>query len=502
MWPLAALTVVITALGAAGALPVWPGLPHLVALPPLDLYTDLRVLLTRATSVPGFVAVLALVFAVRVAVLAAMLGGITTRRLRFAALCYAVAFLPLLLAAQVNHMAYALLYSRAFWPTVAVVAAVVVLGAAVPWQGTTRLRSALRATWRGGLRIGVVLAYAAAVIAVGVAAHTWSGLAVPLVPVSALLTGVTVRLLARPPRPGAYVRLAVAVAAFVVAASVFVVTRPVTPAPVPAPREGSLLIMSGISSSSGYGAVFHMPPERFGLTCDQIYYYSYAGKGDGQPRGDARCPIRTGAPYSWQHTGRPMAEQVAAFADQVRDLPRPLTVAGHSHAAWVAWQAVSRGLAPEVDALILIGPFSESTHGYLDAGERGQGRVASLLLRELLPLTDLVDFRFDPDAPAVRETLADAVAIERIFATPLPPNVRAISVTSATDLPLMPHGWRLPVERNACPVREAHPYLPTSDALYREVNRFLDRRPPPPCPAWRTWGAAMSWPFGVPPADA
>ncbi|MDV6013397.1 hypothetical protein [Haloechinothrix sp. LS1_15] len=500
VWPLGGLTVVVLLLAGTGIVPVWSGLPHLVALPPVDLYTDLRLLLTGATSVPAFLALLLLVAVVRIVVLALLLGGLSRARLTFAAAFYGTVFLPLLLAAQLGYLGFALLYARVFWPAVGLVAVVFVLTAAVPWQHTTRLRSALAGTWREGLRVATLLGYGAVLIAIGGLAHTWDRLALPLVPVSAMATAVTIGLLRRPARRGAGWRLTAACTAMTVAATVFVGTRDAGRAPVPEERNGSLMIMSGINSASGLGAVFHIPPERFGLTCEQVYYYSYAGKGDGQPRGHARCPIRTGAPYEPEDTGRPMIEQAEVFADQVADLPEPIRVIGHSHSVWVAWLAVASGMAPEVDELVLIGPFSESTQGYLPAGQRGPGHVASELLRLLAPLTEPVDFNFDPDAPAVRQMLADPRGVEEIFEQSLPEDVGAISLTSTTDLPLMPSGWRLPVDRNACPIREAHPYLPTSEALYREVNRYLDGEPPPPCPSWRDWGAPASAPFGPPPA--
>ncbi|MGH3518183.1 MAG: hypothetical protein ACRDQ7_12355 [Haloechinothrix sp.] len=498
LWPLAVVAALVTALGLTGVVPRWPGLPQLVALPPVDLFTDLRLLLTGATSVPAFLLLVTLVVGLRIAVLAMMLGGLTRDRLLMAARFYGIVFLPLLLAAQLSYVAFAVLYARLFWFTLAGLALLVITIGALPWQGSTRLRSAFRQSWRAGMRIGVLLAYTVVLIAIGIVAETWPGLAVPLIPVSAAATATTIRQLARRPRGAPTTQLALCAIAIVGAGAAVATTREEELAPLPPPREGSLLVMSGINSASGDGRVFHIPPERYGLTCDQLYYFSYAGPGDGQPRGAARCPIRTGAPFIAKDTRRPMAEQAATLAAQVRDLPRPLMVMGHSHSAWVAWMAVAGGSAPEVDVLILIGPLPESIQGYPPPGESGLGRVAGDLLRLMAPLS--MGFNFDPDAPASLETLADPGAPARIFASPLPAGVRAISLTAATDLVLLPSGWRLPVEYNACPVRADHPTLPTAEAVYREVNRFLDGKPPAPCPVWRAWGALMSRPFGAPPA--
>jgi hypothetical protein len=499
LWPLAVVTIVATLLAATGALPHWSGLAHLVAVPPVDLYTDLRLLLTRAPSVPWFIAGLVGSLVIRVGVLALMLGGLDRRRLRLAATIYLAVLPPLLLAAEVTYIAAAVLYSRLFWPGVGLVALIAIVVIPLPWQGTTRLGQAWRRAWRDGLRTEITLPYAAALIGLGVLAEQFPALRVAAVAVSGALTAVTVRLLARPAPAYPRLRLVGATAVFLVATVVFIATRSV-PAADPAPtRAGSILLMSGINSASGRGTIFGTRTDVLGYTCQQTFYFSYAGDGDGQPQGRARCPIRTGAPYDRTDTQRPFAEQVEIFAEQVRDLPRPLVVAGHSHAVWVAWEAVTSGIADQVDTLLLIGPFPDSPAGYLPPGRDGPGRAGSDLLRLLVPVSDWVDFHFEPDSPAARELLAPANGGAAVLAEPLPAQVRSVAITSTTDLPLMPDGWRLPVNRNVCPVREAHPYLPDTPAFYHEVNRFLDEEPGLPCPPWRSWGRPMALPFGVPP---
>ena len=518
VWPLAGVAAVVILLTLTGVVPPWSGLIHLVGLPPLDLFADLRLLLTRTTSVPSFLALLVLVATVRICVLALLLGGLTRDRLRLAALFYAAALPLLLLAATIDFAAYAVLYSRLFWPAVAVVAVVVLVAGPALWQRAdggphrpgpgqpasplpARLRTGLGRSLRRGLRLEVMVPYAAAVVALGAVADvTDDWVSVAVVPVSALATAAAISALARPVPGRARRRLAVAAIVAVLVGGAFVTTRTVAPAPPAEARPGSLFIMSGINSSSGSGSIFETDVEALGYGCDQVYYFSYAGTGDGAPQGDATCPIRTGAPYQPDDTLRPVSEQVDLFAAQVRDLPRPLVVAGHSLAAWVAWEAVATGRAPQVDVLVLVGPFPDSPVGFPPAGTDGAGRVAGDLLRLLTPLAEAGDFHFDPEAPAARELLATPNAASEVFGRPLPERVRAVSITSATDLPLMPGGWRLPVERNACPVREAHPYLPETPAFYQEVNRFLDRAPPLPCPRWRDWGAPAARPFGVPPA--
>lgn len=500
-WPLAAAAALVVLLAVTNAVPTWPGLIHLVALPPLDQFADLRLLLSRAPSWPVFLMLLAAVSAARVALMAWLLGGLDARRLRFAALFYAVAFGPVLLAAFADATAYAVLYSRLFWPAVALVGVLVLTLGPVPWQGTVRLREALALTRRRGLRVEVTLPYCAVVLALGALAERVPVLTVPLVPVSAVTTGLAIRAMHRPAlrRPGAAV--SAFVAALVAVSIAFVATRGYDePEPGP-PQPGSLLILSGINSASGRGAIHATDVHRLGYRCEQVYYFSYAGPGDGQPQRDATCPIRTGAPYGPSDTQRPFQEQVDLFVEQASGLPRPLVVAAHSHAVWVVWEAVATGRA-DVDALLLVGPFPSTPTGYPPPGVNAPGRVFADLLRLAAPATDLVRFHFDPETPAARDLLGTAGAAESVLARPLPGAVRASSLPSATDLPLMPDGRELDVERNECPARVAHPYLPKSAAFEDAAIRFLNGRPPPPCPPWRDWGAVLVRPFGVPAGQA
>ncbi|KOX11266.1 alpha/beta hydrolase [Nocardiopsis sp. NRRL B-16309] len=501
--PLVPLTAAVTVLAATGVLPTWPGLVHLVALPPLDLFGDLRVLLTTTTGPVSFGFLLAAVLAVRVVVLALMTGGLTRDRVVLAAVFYGILLPPTLLAAESVYIAGALLYSRLYWGALAAVAVLFVLGAAVPWSvrgdGRARLRDGAARAWRAGLRVEVLVPYGAAVVAIGALAHLFPQLAVALVPVSALATGAAATALSRPARPGGRRRLAAAAAVLVLVAWVWVGSRTEAEPEAAVPREGSIMLMSGIDSHSGMGDIFRSRTDLLGYDCASTYYFSYAGAGDGQPQGLARCPIRTGAPYTAADTERPMEELVAAFAEQTADLPRPLVVAGHSQGAWVAWEAVATGAAPRVDVLVLVGPFQESTGGYRPPGAPGPGRPASDLLHLLVPLSRAVDFTFAPRSPAGYELLGTTRAPARIMGTPLPEDTRSLSITSATDLPLMPSGRRLPVDRNACPLRAPHPYLATTGGYYVEVNRFLDGDPGLDCPAFRDWGVPLSTPFSAPP---
>ncbi|WP_257890728.1 hypothetical protein [Rhodococcus sp. USK10] len=499
-WPLAAAAMLVVVLAVCGVVPVWPGQLHLVALPPLDQFADLRLLLVRTDSWSQFLVLLAVVSAVRIMLMAWLLGGLDTRRIRFATAFYATAFGPVLLASCADATAYAMLYSRAFWPAVALVAVLVWILGPVPWQGDAGLRAAMGRTWRRGLRVEVMVPYCAAILALGALAERVPALTVLLVPVSAAATGLTVWAMGRAPlrRPAA--ALAAVLVASTVVSVIFVRTRAYDD-PEPGPRQaGSLLVMAGIDSRSGEGTMHRADVQRLGYECEQVYYFSYAGTGGGQPRRDATCPIRTGAPYEPADTHRPVEEQVALFAEQAANLQRPLTVAAHSHAGWIAWESVATRRA-QVDVLILVGVFPDTPLGFPPPQVDRPGRVFGDLLRWAVPAIEFAFFPFDPDTPAARQLLGDAGSAQAVLGETLPEGVRVLSIASAADLPLMPHGRRLDVERNGCPVRAAHSSLPTSAAFDDEVIRFLNHRDPVPCPAWRDWGAVVIQAFGVSPAN-
>ncbi|QBI18403.1 hypothetical protein ER308_01665 [Egibacter rhizosphaerae] len=481
-------------------LPAWPGVVHLVALPPLDVFADLRALLSWAPSHPWAWFGIAASIAGRTALLAALLPGPWRARLPFAAAFYGTAAPFALLAAQLNFVAHAALYSRLLWAATTLTGLVAVVLAPSPWTGQPTLRRALATSVRGGLRLGPLAVYALALVTIGTLADrsSPSGVAM-LVLASALLTAATATWLSRPPEPRAIPALVLAAGAL--ALLLVVVSRGEDAVEADA-RPGSLLMMSGINSASGDGAAFETDPRALGFTCEQTYYYSYAGTGEGQPRGDAVCPIRTGAPYEQGHTQRAFNEQVQLLAAQAADLDEPLTIAAHSQAAWVAWAAAAEGALPRDSRLLLVGPFPDNPVGWPQPSADGSGRVGGDGFRMLAPLAEAVDFHFDVDAPLSRELLGRPRSAAGILADPLPEGTRALSLTATSDLGLMPQGWRIEGAEDACPLREAHPYLPLTPGLHRAANAFLDGRSQPPCPSWRRQLVHLSRPWGVPPHDS
>jgi hypothetical protein len=207
--------------------------------------------------------------------------------------------------------------------------------------------------------------------------------------------------------------------------------------------------------------------------------------------------------YRVRRIQRPFAEQVELLAAQVEDLEEPVTILAHSQAAWVAWQAASDDRLEGVTDLVLVGPFPSSPTGFPPPGRSGPGRVGGDLFRVLEPVPELADFAFEVDAPLTHELLAAPDAAGEVFSQPLPEGTRALAVTASSDLALMPDGWRIDQATDACPVREAHPYLPLTPALHHAADRFLDGdRGREPCPLWPELYRRASQALGAPPAHA
>ncbi len=504
-WPLAVVAAAVMVLATLGVLPVWSGLVYLVGLPPLDIFADLRMLLVLAPTWPVFVSLLVVLICVRIVLLAYLLGGITWQRLRFAALFYSAAAVPALIAAQLSYMGFAILYVRAFWVSVWITIVTFIVLAAAPWSGAARLRTSIALGLTSYKRIAALMIYLTVIAMVGAAAEQWPSLTLAAIPAAVLATAFVVVLL---PHIDAVRSLLWPVPVALTGVALFLTAwgadRLFVREPEPPLREGSLMVMSGINSSSGDGAVYRLAPESFGFTCEQMYYYSYAGPGDGVEGREGSCPIRTGAPFTGEDTHQPMDLLAAHLAAQVEGLPRPITVVGHSHSAWVAWLAAATKPDLPIDRVIVLSAFPESGHGYVDAHTVGQGRIAADLLRIAAPIATEFGMVLAIDTPALQRVLGDPEGPAQIMRSrsPLPDHVRGLSIVAATDLVLLPSGWTIGAEVNACPVWNSHPTLPNSPAVAREINRFLDGEHARECtPVAANLLAAVSRPLGVPRHD-
>jgi hypothetical protein len=501
--PYAFLAGAVVLAATVGLLPRWSGLVHVVALPPLDQHADVRMLLVHSTTVVWFVLGVAVSVAVRLVVLAAAFGGLDRARLGLAARCYLTVLPFSALGAAVTFSSSASLFYLLFWAGVVVTLVVLVATTAAPWLAEGRLRSGYGRAVRHGFRLGTVGAYLAVVSLLGALADLggeWT--AVALVPVSAALSVGTARALVADPGWAWARRLLAGVpAAGLVALVAVVLAGPAGPPRAGAPtdaRDGTLFLMSGVDSRSGRGAMLAIDPHVMGWRCEDTRYVSYAGPGDGQPRGVSLCPAVTGAPYVEGDTLRPTDELVRSLEAQVAEPDGGGVLLAHSQGVWISWLAAAEGRVPGLDALVLVGAFPDNPAAYRVEGS-GPGRLGG-------PILDLVvrlgrpggTSVFEPDSPLGLEWLAHPTAIRETLAMALPEDLRVLSVTSVFDHPLMPRGWRIEGAVDACPIAVAHPNLPYALELQETVARFLDGEALPPCPLWRRSVGPVFRPFAVP----
>jgi pimeloyl-ACP methyl ester carboxylesterase len=439
MWPLAVVIAAALGLTLSGAVPVWSGLVHVVALPPLDLALDLRFLVARSPSYSLFLAGVAVSLVVRSMLLGAILVGVGLvpsfgPGIARAAKLYALALVPLAVAGALEFAGLAAVYAMYAWVglTLTLLVAILFSPRALAQRGT-RLQ-----------RIPLVLVYLAAVAGVGALARLTEPWGVfPAVIVSAGLTGFMVVRLARPaPERGVH-----AAAAVILAASLH--APPVHHAQVQ--PDAVLLVVPGVDTMSGLGAGYRLDPSALGFSCDRVFYFSYRGPDPGEvPQGQAPCPIRLHQSYFPPATQRPLSELVETFGAQVEAVrtqvgEAPIVVVTHSQGAAIAWRAVAEGRAPGVTHLIGLAGFSHSPVGYPPPWEDGPGRIGADALRVLSWVSRLMGFgSFEPDAPLPRELLARSDGLESIFAQPLPSGVRTALLFSTADLIAAPQGHSLP----------------------------------------------------------
>jgi hypothetical protein len=498
--PLAVLAAAVTVLGVAGVLPVWGGTAQQVALPPLDLFADVRVLLAEAPSYPSFVAGLVAAVGARSLVLAAMLRALDRAGLVRAARFYVLALPCALVAGGLAFSGVAAVYSPFLWTGIAITIGTALVMGPRPW----RPAGVATATAK-------VLAYVVALLVVSLlSALGGTAARLVLVWISAGLTAATARWMrvaragvrsipvtpgGSPLRPTAFVVLLALVA------PVAGVAARSTATPPPTSQEGSLFVVPGIGGSSGTSTMFGFDPAALGYDCDATAYFSYAGPGRGAPQRDARCPIRQGAPYRAADTRRPLAELVRFFRAQYAALEPPVVVIAHSQGGWIAAAALGRdpgaGVASPA-ALVLLGAFPDHRRGYQLDGT-GPGVVGTDALEVLMAgLRGLRGTTFDPRAPLARELLGTEGTIERVTRQTIGAGVPVVTVTSAFDLPIMTGDRGHPDAAELCPVYVLHGALPDASEVYAGIRQALDGEAAPRCGWWRRWPLRAFSAFAVP----
>ncbi len=500
-WPVAALAAGVELLVVTGALPAWAGLTNEVALPPLGLVTDMRVLLSRAASPAWFAAGLMLALAVRIVVLAALMGW--KGRLGFAVRFYLAAVVPAYVAAELAYCGQALLYAVLLWAGMAVTLVLVLAMGPLPWSGRGRLIGALNHGLVRGMRAPTIVAYFAGLAVLG-ALVEGQGRPVEMIGVvaSASMTMLVIRRLASPGIPAGAARLA-SVAILAIVGLVAFLALPPTSGAEAGPiagvraRPGTLVLVAGMGTSSGYGALFSLDPMDLGFSCGQTVYFSYSGPGRGARRGQSVCPIRSGAPYDSASTEYPLEHLVSELHAELSGLKGPITVVTHSEGAWIAWEAIRQYPAMAVSHLIMLAPLDGGI-GYPQPGTSGRGMIGAAGMRLVVSLGHRISFTsFSPDAPLASEVLGQRRETADIFDRRLARSVRALVVESSFDLPVM-RAAAFPAAAHACPVPRLHGAIPTARQAMVEANRFLDGARQLPCEPWDSWPGPLSAGMKVP----
>ncbi len=519
-WPLIVLVALVVILMESGALPAWPGITHEVALPPLGLISDIGLLLAKSPSVMIFVVLLAADLVVRSTILSFLVastwsGSVWWLALRF----YLVALIPSYIAAELVYSGQAILYSPLFWAGLVLSALVALAVSPLLWRqdagrprgGWSRdaswsklsphggLFSAMKSGLQSGFNIPVMMVYLVALtlIGAGVAGATSAGRAGDMlgVVISGILTFYTARYL-RSGHTGRVSEISVgmkrllawiAVAALVMAGVAFPVRAPELSGSPPHLR-GSLFLVAGIDTASGYGALFGLRPEAIGFTCSDTTYYSYAGLGNGTAQGEARCPIRSGKPYRRPDTMQPLSRSVSLFRQEVEHLPSPVTVVAHSSGAWVVWDALKGWKGSPVREVVLLAPMSHSI-GYAIGGS-GPGIVGSLGLRMITRLGRSINFGTVTSRSPLLIRMVSARDAQRLFSAALPSGVNAIAIESAYDAS-MAGRVAVPHATQGCPLLLTHTEMAYAPEVMYEVSQFLHGQ--------RSQGCSLisRWPYGV-----
>ncbi|MHB8264233.1 MAG: hypothetical protein ACYDGY_10925 [Acidimicrobiales bacterium] len=519
-WPVAVMVLLVVILLESGVLPVWPGITHEVALPPLGLISDIGLLLAKSPSVAVFLALLMLDLVVRSTILSFLLSSRWSARSWWLALrFYLVALVPSYIAAQLIYSGQAILYSPLFWAGLALSVLVVLILSPLVWRqpdGGSQsawsrdaswsslsahggLFSALKSGIWSGFNIPVVIEYLLALILIeaGVAGANGAGRVGDLLGV--VITGILTLYVARHLHSGhagstsgvpvGMKRLAawIAVGALVAAGVAFPLRSPELSG-VPSQLRGSLFLVAGIDTSSGYGALFGLRPQSIGFNCSDTAYYSYAGPGNGAPRGEAKCPIKSGKPYRRRDTMQSLSRSSLLFRQEVGHLPSPVTVVAHSSGAWVVWDALKGWKGSPVKDVVLLAPMSHST-GYA-AGQSGPGIVGSFGLKAITGFGRLIDFGTVTSLSSLMIQMAADRNAQRLFATALPSGVRTFAVESSYDAS-MAGPVAVPHATQGCPLLLTHTEMAYAPEVMYEVSHFLHGQRSRRC------SLAGRWPYGV-----
>ena len=320
---------------------------------------------------------------------------------------------------------------------------------------------------RRGL-VGLLGAVPGAVVRVGGAAVSWAaGTAASVVPVPS------------PARAQAWLSAVVPVAAppwrLVTGAHGWWTSRatctPASVAPPPAAARRKVVLVAGLGSSSGSGAVEDVDTAALGYAEGDVARFSYRG-GTTDDR-----------PYDADDTQVDIAESGRRLRDLLERLHAadpgvPIDVVAHSQGGLVARSALGARAPPGIESLVTLGT---PHHGADLATLLALGRTTVKGTVVLEGLARMSGSGIRPGSTAVEQLAETSRFIRELNAGPLPEGVRVTSIAARADVVVPVPRARLEGATNvvvSVPDVNDHSALPGSDLAHREIALALARMAP------------------------
>ena len=522
------LPVTVLLVGELLHLPLDPAMhPQLLAPPPLDLFHDLRYAFLLSPSYLGFV--LALVTLLGLRMLAFLLywsviAGLSEERLKNWLLFYGLALLLLFIPAGLTYAFAATQHSILFELYIVAVLVSLILLAPGPvlfdrsrqlkislWQGYAHLM-ARPLTFLGlPMVMFVTLTGSGALIAL---VDDILGGPVRLAVMASLVSLASLTVLGLgwlyflsvddiAEEPGSVWGHAVT-AGLVLVVVVFAVNFSRSPWPPPPlqwsdpPNDNIQVIMPGIDSATGLGAMVGYDMTFQGYPPERTVFYSYRGPGEGT----------TPLPYTFSDTHQSIqdsAQQLRRTLQRVKQAfpGQQVDIVALSLAGWIVRYYLLDLYDPsEVPIIEHVVIFSVPGVGALapfpPSGQHGQGFIGAQAMRLLFAFGRAINYshvRFD--SPIWRQIVYQPRFVESLTFPLHNPNVPELVLWSVRDLPGLAGPRPLPGTRTVI-VPTYHADVPWHPKSLETVRRFLADRPIPKDGIWHlihrvSWYGAAPW---------
>lgn len=218
-----------------------------------------------------------------------------------------------------------------------------------------------------------------------------------------------------------------------------------------APRQGLLIVLGGVDTTSKSGAFADLDPRTLGFRRSRARQLSYRG---------------AGKTYEKEDTRRPLYRSAQIISKQIKTAARPRSLIGHSQAALILDRILAADLPAPERAVMLAPPPPQAPIVDFPAPDRaGTGRPAGDLSRLLASGLDLIGFDpFDVDAPNA-PTRLDPVVVKKS-------EIPRLSVWALGDSVWLEGDWRRPGEINVIALTD-HVGVTDNGAALDAANDFF-----------------------------